>query len=270
MPTIWADLLRYGEQNKEIDLSSALRVVIFGGSAVPARADGAFEERHGMRIVHAWGMTETSPLGTVAVPPVAAVDGEEHGRYARDAGPADRCVELPIVDPAAPRCLGRRGCRRDRGEGAVDHRLVLRRRRPRQVRRRMAAHRRRRLARRPTATCRSPTAQGRDQVGRRVDLVGRPRERADGAPRVRRGQRGGRSRRSVGRAPAGLRRASRRGSVTGRSSCATSSPTRWRSGSCRSGGRSSTRCPKTSVGKFDKKVLRQRYADGALEVTTVE
>ena len=40
-------------------------------------------------------------------------------------------------------------------------------------------------------------------------------------------------------------------------------------GSCPSAGRSSTRCPKTSVGKFDKKVLRGRYADGELEVTSL-
>ena len=51
--------------------------------------------------------------------------------------------------------------------------------------------------------------------------------------------------------------------------CAPSSPSGWRTGSCPSAGRSSTRCPRRRVGKFDKKVLRSRYADGELPVETI-
>jgi len=67
VPTIWADILRYGEEH-EIDLSS-LQLIACGGSAVPRSLMERFEERYGVRIVQAWGMTETSPLAAVAHPP---------------------------------------------------------------------------------------------------------------------------------------------------------------------------------------------------------
>lgn len=73
VPTIWADILRYGEDH-EIDLSS-IRMIVCGGSAVPRALMERFEERYGVRIVQAWGMTETSPLGTVAHPPASVEIG---------------------------------------------------------------------------------------------------------------------------------------------------------------------------------------------------
>ncbi len=72
VPTIWNDLLRYVDEHPT-DLSS-LRVVPCGGSAVPLSLMQAFEERHGVRIIQAWGMTETSPLAAVAIPPKQHVD----------------------------------------------------------------------------------------------------------------------------------------------------------------------------------------------------
>jgi fatty-acyl-CoA synthase len=83
VPTIWMDLLRYADTN-DADLSS-LRTVICGGAAVPLTLMKQFEERHGVRIVQAWGMTEMSPLGTVARPPGDASD-EDHWRYRDRAG----------------------------------------------------------------------------------------------------------------------------------------------------------------------------------------
>jgi len=56
----------------------------------------AFEDRHGMRIVQAWGMTETSPLGSVAHPPSEA-EGEEHWGYRSTAGRLMPLVEARIV-----------------------------------------------------------------------------------------------------------------------------------------------------------------------------
>src|SRR5215218_7635491 len=67
VPTIWMDLLRHADE-EGADLSS-LRLVICGGSAVPLSLMRQFEERHGVHIVQAWGMTETSPLGSTAHPP---------------------------------------------------------------------------------------------------------------------------------------------------------------------------------------------------------
>ena len=72
-------------------------------------------------------------------------------------------------------------------------------------------------------------------------------------------------------AAAGLRRrAEERHRRRRRVSCATGScATGSRSGGCRSGGPFIDEVPKTSVGKFDKKVLRKAYADGELDVTTL-
>jgi fatty-acyl-CoA synthase len=67
VPTIWNDVLQYVRANGG-DLSS-LRLVPCGGSAVPHALQEAYEAEIGVRILHAWGMTETSPLGSVAHPP---------------------------------------------------------------------------------------------------------------------------------------------------------------------------------------------------------
>jgi len=71
VPTIWSDVLRHTKENGS-DLSS-LRLVPCGGSAVPAALMQGFDEI-GVRIVQAWGMTETSPVATVAHAPAGAGD----------------------------------------------------------------------------------------------------------------------------------------------------------------------------------------------------
>jgi fatty-acyl-CoA synthase len=94
VPTIWMDLLRHADEHGA-DLSS-MRIVTSGGSAVPRSLMEAFEERHGMRIVQAWGMTETSPVGSVAHPP-AGVDEAEQWDYRATAGRLLPLVEGRIV-----------------------------------------------------------------------------------------------------------------------------------------------------------------------------
>jgi fatty-acyl-CoA synthase len=94
VPTIWMDLLRHADEHHP-DLSS-LRVVVCGGSAVPLELMQAFEERHGVRILQAWGMTETSPLGSVAHPP-SDVSGEDEWRYRATAGRPAPLVETRLV-----------------------------------------------------------------------------------------------------------------------------------------------------------------------------
>jgi fatty-acyl-CoA synthase len=94
VPTIWMDLLRYADEH-EPDLSG-MRLVISGGSAVPLALMQELEQRHGVRIVQAWGMTETSPLGSVARPPADAEE-EEHWRYRATAGRPSPLVEVRIV-----------------------------------------------------------------------------------------------------------------------------------------------------------------------------
>ena len=67
VPTIWNDVLRHLDDEPGHDVSS-LRVVICGGSAVPVSLMRAFQERYGVTVLQAWGMTETSPLVTSARP----------------------------------------------------------------------------------------------------------------------------------------------------------------------------------------------------------
>jgi fatty-acyl-CoA synthase len=93
VPSIWNDVLRYTREHGS-DLTS-LRMVPCGGSAVPESLMRGFAEL-GVRIVQAWGMTETSPLATVAHPP-AGVEGEEAWRYQATQGRVLCGLELRIV-----------------------------------------------------------------------------------------------------------------------------------------------------------------------------
>jgi fatty-acyl-CoA synthase len=63
VPTLWLGLLALLEK-EHFDLSS-LRAMIVGGSAAPQSMIEAYEKQHGIQVVHAWGMTEMTPLGTV-------------------------------------------------------------------------------------------------------------------------------------------------------------------------------------------------------------
>jgi fatty-acyl-CoA synthase len=94
VPTIWTMLLAH-VRARGGDLSS-LRVVPCGGSAVPHALQEAFEKELGVHIVQAWGMTETSPLGSVAHPP-AGTPEEEIWHYRDTAGRLMAAVEARLV-----------------------------------------------------------------------------------------------------------------------------------------------------------------------------
>jgi fatty-acyl-CoA synthase len=94
VPTIWNGLLQYVRANGG-DLSS-LRVVPCGGSAVPHSLMEAYEKELGVFIMQAWGMTETSPLGSVARPP-AGLTEQEGWRYRDSAGRLMCQVEHRLV-----------------------------------------------------------------------------------------------------------------------------------------------------------------------------
>ena len=64
VPTIWLGLL--DALDKGSFDTSTLRAMIVGGSAAPQAMIEAFQKRHGLHILHAWGMTEMSPIGTVS------------------------------------------------------------------------------------------------------------------------------------------------------------------------------------------------------------
>jgi fatty-acyl-CoA synthase len=96
VPTIFADLLRYADAHPEVDLTSLTNAAC-GGSAVPRQLMKDFEERHGVRIFQAWGMTETSPVATYSRP----LEGEHDDAYwdarAKQGRPLP-WVELRLVD----------------------------------------------------------------------------------------------------------------------------------------------------------------------------
>ena len=63
VPTVWLGLLNYVKQNN-LKFSTMNRTVI-GGSACPPAMIATFQDEYGVRVLHAWGMTEMSPLGTL-------------------------------------------------------------------------------------------------------------------------------------------------------------------------------------------------------------
>jgi fatty-acyl-CoA synthase len=97
VPTIYAGLLRHADEHHP-DLRS-LKAAICGGAAMPLALAQAFEERHGVPLLHAWGMTETSPMCTVARPP-AGLDGDAEWRIRATQGRPVPFVDLRRVDDA--------------------------------------------------------------------------------------------------------------------------------------------------------------------------
>ncbi|MFK0296416.1 long-chain fatty acid--CoA ligase [Streptomyces sp. NPDC090442] len=96
VPTIWQGLLAELDAHKR-DVT-CLATVVIGGSACPPALMRGFEERHGVRVVHAWGMTETSPLGCVSHPPAGA-GGEEAWAYRATQGRFPASVEARLIGP---------------------------------------------------------------------------------------------------------------------------------------------------------------------------
>ncbi|MGQ0465135.1 MAG: long-chain fatty acid--CoA ligase [Sporichthyaceae bacterium] len=95
VPTVWADLTRYLEDHPA-DLSS-IRFIGCGGAAVPRHLMARYLEKHGVRIVQAWGMTETSPIAAIANPPRDLLGETELDWLSRTGRPIPG-VEMRIVD----------------------------------------------------------------------------------------------------------------------------------------------------------------------------
>ncbi|WP_049656287.1 long-chain fatty acid--CoA ligase [Kitasatospora sp. MY 5-36] len=100
VPTIWAGLL--GELDAGDYDTSSLRMVVIGGSACPPSLMKAYEERHGIRVLHAWGMTETSPLGSFAQPP-GGLTPEQEWPYRITQGIFPASVEARLIGPGGER-----------------------------------------------------------------------------------------------------------------------------------------------------------------------
>ncbi|HVO05568.1 MAG TPA: 3-(methylthio)propionyl-CoA ligase [Burkholderiaceae bacterium] len=98
VPTVWQGLLAHVEANN-LEFSTMRRTVI-GGSACPPAMMRAFQQRYGVQVLHAWGMTELSPLGTACTlkGKHLALDAEERMAVQAKQGRVVFGVEMKIVD----------------------------------------------------------------------------------------------------------------------------------------------------------------------------
>ncbi len=98
VPTVWLMLLNYLEESGK-KLPHLSRVLI-GGSACPRAIMETFDKDYGVQVIHAWGMTETSPLGTVShiEPEIAHLPYEEQLSYRLKQGKPPLIVEMKITD----------------------------------------------------------------------------------------------------------------------------------------------------------------------------
>jgi fatty-acyl-CoA synthase len=98
VPTVWLALLSHARaQGKRL---SSVKKVVIGGSACPPSMIRAWENEHGARVLHAWGMTEMSPLGTVNVllPKHTALNDDEKLAIKSKQGRPVFGVDLRLVD----------------------------------------------------------------------------------------------------------------------------------------------------------------------------
>ncbi len=100
VPTVWLALLAHLEEH-DLKLSTLERVVI-GGASCPRAVIERFQDRYGVRVLHAWGMTEMSPLGTVCSfkPEVEAMDAADRLSVQETVGHPPFPVELRVTDDA--------------------------------------------------------------------------------------------------------------------------------------------------------------------------
>ena len=99
VPTVWLMLLQHLEKTEGAALPDLTRVVI-GGSACPRAIAKAFQDTYGVEVIHAWGMTEMSPLGSMCTlkPEYEHLTGEEKLDLQGKQGHPPFTVEMKITD----------------------------------------------------------------------------------------------------------------------------------------------------------------------------
>lgn len=105
VPTLLGDLLRADEQ-KPLDLA-CFRAIVSGGSAVPSSMIEAVRDRWGVPVVQGWGMTETSPLCVLSHPP-KDLEGESETFWRLKSGRPVPGIEVRVVDDEG-HCLAQDG-----------------------------------------------------------------------------------------------------------------------------------------------------------------
>lgn len=122
VPTVWLALLQYlGAEKKTL---SSLKRVVIGGSSCPRAVIEAFQQDYGVQVIHAWGMTEMSPLGTICTfkPEVEAMGASGKLDMQETVGHPPFTVDLKIVDEDGadlPRDGKAQGRLMARGDGVV-------------------------------------------------------------------------------------------------------------------------------------------------------
>ncbi len=103
VPTVWLGLLEYLRESD--NKLNHLRDVLIGGAAAPLSVIREFEEEHGIEVIHAWGMTEMSPVGTPGrlKKKFGTLSPEARHQIKRKQGRAIYGVELKIVDDQGAR-----------------------------------------------------------------------------------------------------------------------------------------------------------------------
>uniref|UniRef100_UPI0026EA87AD AMP-binding protein n=2 Tax=Phenylobacterium aquaticum TaxID=1763816 RepID=UPI0026EA87AD len=98
VPTVWQMLLNYLRENNL--KPTTLKRVVIGGSAVPEAIVRRFRDDYGVDVTHAWGMTETSPLGTQGTPnaAIAAMDAEAQLKFKLKQGRPPLGIDLKLID----------------------------------------------------------------------------------------------------------------------------------------------------------------------------
>jgi fatty-acyl-CoA synthase len=98
VPTVWQGMVAFLEKSgKRID---SLKRVLSGGSAVPVALMDQLRDQYGVQVIHAWGMTENSPIGTVCSfsPEANALPAEKRDALRAKQGRCVFGVEMEIVD----------------------------------------------------------------------------------------------------------------------------------------------------------------------------
>ena len=100
VPTVWLMLLQ--DLEKTGRRLPHLKRVVIGGSACPRAMTKAFQEKYGVEVVHAWGMTEMSPLGSLCTmkPEYASLEGDARLNVQMKQGHPPFGVEMKITDDA--------------------------------------------------------------------------------------------------------------------------------------------------------------------------
>jgi 3-(methylthio)propionyl---CoA ligase len=97
VPTVWQGLLAYVEGNRKS--FTTMRRTIIGGAACPPAMMSAFQDRYDVQVLHAWGMTELSPVGTVCTlkPKHETLSGEARRAIQAKQGRAVPGIDMKIV-----------------------------------------------------------------------------------------------------------------------------------------------------------------------------